>query len=224
MKPFDMTVNTIGVIFDVDGVLIDSAAPHLQSWQRLAEENGRTVTSEQFSSTFGRTNRDIIPILFGDIPTERLRALSERKEVIYRALIRDRVPVVSGARELVRQLHLGGVRLAIGSSGPRENIELVIDALDAREMFQAIVCAEDVTRGKPDPQVFEIAIRRIGVAPGRCIVVEDAPAGVAAARAAGAKAVAVLMHHAAAAFEGANLVVDRLDHLSAYELFTLVRD
>lgn len=218
----DHSRSDFGVIFDVDGVLVDSADAHLRSWQRLAEENGRTVTAEQFSTTFGRHNDDIVPILFGAVTAVRLRELAERKEQIYRELIQHDVPLVTGARELVLELHRAGLRLAIGSSSPRANIRLVLEALSSERLFSAIVTAERVTRGKPDPQVFQLACSDLGLPPKHCVVIEDAPAGVTAARAAGAGAIAVLRHHDRAAFPHAHLIVERLDELSAQTILELV--
>ena len=88
-----------GVIFDMDGVLVDSATPHFRSWQMLAEENGTSVTRDQFAESFGRQNRDIIPLLFGEVSPRRLQELADRKEELYRHLIRQCAPVVDGAPE-----------------------------------------------------------------------------------------------------------------------------
>ncbi len=210
------------VIFDMDGVLVDSADAHLHSWQKLAEEINATVTAEQFAATFGRQNRDIIPLLFGDVSDHRLRDLGDRKEELYRELVRGCVPAVPGAVELVRGLHEAGMRLAIGSSGPLQNLELILDEMALRECFDVIVSADDVTRGKPDPQVFLLAAKRLSCPPFRCVVVEDAPSGVQAARSAGAFAVAILMHHPARAFDGADLIVPRLADLTVQRLSQLV--
>jgi beta-phosphoglucomutase len=212
----------LGVVFDMDGVLVDSAEPHFRSWQELAKENGVEVTREQFGSTFGRHNRDIIPLLFGSVSEERLKALSERKEEIYRELIRDNAPVVPGAVPLVRALHRAGLKVGVGSSGPRANIDLVLRAMEVDEILDAVVSADDVTRGKPDPEVFSLACARLGLDPRRCVVVEDAPAGVEAGKAAGAAVIAVLRHHPAAAFHRADLIVEKLSDLTVPDIVHLV--
>lgn len=212
---------TYGVIFDMDGVLIDSADAHWRSWQILAQRCGVTVREEQFAQTFGRQNRDIVPLFFGLLSPEESNRLADQKEEIYRDLIRAQPPLVSGAAELVRGLRLIGAKLAIGSSGPRDNIDLVLSALGVTDCFDAIICAEDVTRGKPDPQVFTLAASRIDLNADRCVVVEDAPAGVAAAKAACAKCVAVLMHHDRIALAEADLIVERLGDLTPEQLGAL---
>lgn len=212
------TPSSFGVIFDMDGVLIDSASAHFHSWQLLAREHGTTVAQEQFTATFGRQNRDIIPLLFEDVTPDRLRLLADRKEAIYRDLIREDPPIVDGAVALIRDLHAAGVRLAVGSSGPRANIDLVLRALGATERIQVVVSGDDVSRGKPDPQVFTLAATRLGIPANRCVVVEDAPVGIEAAQAAGARTVAVSIYHPAESFPHADFVASRLAELSVDRL------
>ncbi len=216
--------NGIGVIFDMDGVLIDSAAPHLKSWQLLAVEQGGRLTPQQFAATFGRHNQDIIPLLFGAVSPDRMMQLADRKEEIYRNLVRADPPLMPGASGLMRALHSAGAQLAVGSSGPLANIELVLEALGVRDSVSAIVCAADVTRGKPDPQVFTMACTRLSLSPARCVVIEDAPVGIEAARAAGTRPVAICTYHPRQAFPNADLVVDRLADLQIATLHALVQD
>ena len=200
----------IGVIFDMDGVLVDSADAHLASWQGLARELGQTVTKEQFARTFGQQNRDIIPLLFGETDASRIVALADRKEELYRDLVREYPPIMAGAIVLVRGLAEAGARLAVGSSGPLANIELILDAMGVRGLMSAIVSGDDVSRGKPNPEVFLIAAERIGVPPSRCVVIEDAPVGVEAAQRAGMKCIAVMTHHPGEALANADLVIQNL--------------
>ena len=212
----------IGVIFDMDGVLVDSAAPHKRSWQLLAGELGRTVTEEEFRRTFGRQNRDIIPLVFGETSEDRIRELADRKEEIYRQLVRDDPPIVSGAVELVRGLAELGVRLAVGSSGPRANIDLILTAMDAHRHLSVIVSGEDVSRGKPHPDVFLLAAERLEIVPERCVVIEDAPFGVEAAKRAGMRCVAVLTYHPRDVLAEADLVVDTLADVTAEDVVSLI--
>lgn len=212
-----------GVIFDMDGVIVDSGPAHLESWKRLAAENGLTITDEEFAETFGRPSREIIRLRWGaDLPDDEVRRLDDRKEAIYRELIRGHVPVMPGALALIRALHADGWRLGIGSSGPPANVELVVEDLDLGRVLAATTDASDVTRGKPDPEVFLIAAERMGVAPARSVVIEDAVHGIEAAHRAGMKAVALTSTHPPSHFADADLVVNALSDLSPAGLAELL--
>ena len=217
-----------GVIFDLDGVLILSAEAHLASWRMLAAEERFGVTDEQFAQTFGRQNRDIIPLLVGHAVDERtLARLSDRKESLYRDIVRGRLPVAPGAVELIRDCRRAGLKLAIGSSTPPANLELALAEMAVADCFDALVSSSDVTRGKPDPQVFLIAAERLRIEPRECAVIEDALAGIAAAIAAGCLAIGVASQHPRAALSAAHHIVDGLTELSAariQELGTSRRD
>jgi beta-phosphoglucomutase len=216
-------VNDYGVIFDVDGVIVASGPPHRESWRRLAAEAHVPMSDEFFARTFGQTNKDILEALFGRaLPDEEWRRLGDRKEALYREIIRHNVPVMPGAVELVEALHGDGARLAVGSSGPPENIELCLREMGIGGLFDAVVTGNDVTRGKPDPQVFLLASERLGLAPERCVVVEDAVIGVEAARRAGMRAVALTSSHPRESFGHADLVVDSLTELTPARLRELI--
>lgn len=203
-----------GLIFDMDGVLIDSAEPHWQSWKLLAEELGHELQEDAFIQTFGRQNRDIIPLFFGHDDINSIRRLGDRKEELYRDLIRDRIPAMDGAVDLVVACHEAGFTLAVGSSGPPENIDTVLRGLRIERYFNTVITSKQATRGKPDPQVFQLAAAGIGIAPHDCAVIEDAPAGVEAALAAGAAAIALIGTHPRTAFTAAHQVIASLQELS----------
>jgi beta-phosphoglucomutase len=215
----------VSVIFDVDGVLVDSYDAHLRSWVGMAREHGLTITEAQFAETFGQTSREVIARFWGDrVDDAQRRVLDARKEAIYRDLIRERFPVMDGARESIDACVAAGMPLAVGSSAPRENVELTLELLGRRDAFAAIVSGEDVTRGKPDPQVYVLAAERLGLPARRCVVVEDAPVGVRAARAAGAAVVALIGTAPRERYADADLVVASLRELSPARLAALVRD
>jgi beta-phosphoglucomutase len=179
------------VLFDMDGVLIDSYLPHLRSWRRLAAEEGLPFSEEEFARHFGRTGREVVTIFWPGRASQAER-LAARKEALFRAEIETAFPAAGGARELVQALQREGFSLALASSGPPDNVALALERLGLAGSFGAVVTGRDVERGKPDPQVFLLAAERLGAPPARCVVVEDAPVGVAAAHAGGMKAVGVL--------------------------------
>jgi beta-phosphoglucomutase len=200
------------VIWDVDGVLIDSAEQHRQAWHALARENGFSYSEGDFWETFGMRNGDIIPRVFGVSEPERMAALGERKEVIYRALLAREAAPLPGAVELMAALHAAGYRQALGSSAPVENLRTIVQLLGIGSYLDATVSGETVARGKPAPDIFLLAAEKLGVAPARCLVIEDAPAGVAAAHAGGMRALAVRRAGQADApgLEAAERMVDSL--------------
>jgi beta-phosphoglucomutase family hydrolase len=221
MPLFDMsTTPAWAAIFDWDGVILDSSRQHEESWNLLARENGLPLPPDFFRRSFGMKNERIIPELLGwTRDPERVRALGDRKEALYRELIRrDGVQPLPGVREWLSMLRAAGIPCAVGSSTPRENIDCVMDTLGLRDFFRVIVAGQDVTHGKPHPEVFLRAAERLGVAPARCVVFEDAHVGLEAARAAGMKVVGVATTHPPESLRQADRVVRRLDELSVAEI------
>jgi beta-phosphoglucomutase len=181
----------LAVIFDMDGVLVDTYHAHYRSWLAMAEPEGLSFTEQEFAAGFGRTSREIIAFYWGEgRKSEReMAAMDKIKEAEFRRLITQEIPAMPGVAELLKSLRGAGFKLAVGSSAPPENVNFVLDGLKIRSMFDAVITGGDVLRGKPDPQVFLLAAQRIGLSPRQCAVVEDAPPGVAAAKAAGMAAV-----------------------------------
>jgi beta-phosphoglucomutase len=219
--------NDKAAIWDVDGTLVDTAELHFQAWLDICREQGRDFTREDFAATFGQRNPEIIRTLFGErFSQKEIAELGDGKEVLYRSAASKGVELLPGARELVEELHRAGFVQAIGSSAPRANLELILRLTGIARFFAAIVSSEDTQRGKPDPQVFLLAAERLGVAPARCVVFEDAVAGVQAARAGAMKCVAVrcVGHHSEASLRqaGADLVVETLEQVSVTDIAGLL--
>ncbi len=200
------------VLWDMDGTLINSEEFHWISWRDTMANEGIVITREQFLSSFGQRNDSILSRWLGAAATpERMERIANAKEELYRRLIRENgISPLPGVANWVRQLHEQGWLQAVASSAPRANIEVVLAALAATHTFQALVSAEDVRKGKPDPEVYLTAASRVGVLPERCIVVEDAVAGIEGARRAGMRTIGV-SHNGQAL--GADLVVQSLDLL-----------
>jgi len=215
----------IGALFDWDGVIIDSAAQHEQSWTWLAELEGLPLVADHFKRGFGLKNERIIPGILGwTSDLDEVARLSNRKEELYRELVvRDGVAPLPGVREFLARLRDAGIPCAVGSSTHRANIETIFRITGLGPFFATVVAAQDVSHGKPDPEVFLKGAERIGVPPARCIVFEDAFAGLEAARAGGMKCVGVATTHRSELLEGkADRVVLRLDELDVAALVALV--
>jgi HAD superfamily hydrolase (TIGR01509 family) len=187
-----------GVIWDLDGTLIDSAGLHWIAWHDTLESAGRSVTPGDFASSFGKRNDEILRDLFGQgIEADWIERVSEAKEQAYRRLLRERgLELLPGALFWFERLRSAGWRQALASSAPLPNIDAVFESLAALGRYlDLVVSADEVGRGKPDPAVFLEAARRLALLPGRCIVVEDAPAGIEGARRAGMRSIGVLSSH-----------------------------
>lgn len=213
----------IGAIFDWDGVVIDSHDQHRESWFLLADRIDRQMTPELFSESFGMRNEQIIPDLFqwaepGD--TQKIRELADEKEQLYRELIRrDGLQALDGVARLLDKLRDHGIPCSVGSSTPRANIEASLELIGLADCFDAITASEDVSKGKPDPEVFLIAARKIDRQPKHCVVFEDAHAGIQAGKSAGMGTIALTTTHAAETFAGlADRVVDSLDEIEVGQI------
>jgi HAD superfamily hydrolase (TIGR01509 family) len=185
------------VLWDVDGTLIDSGEYHWLSWREALAGEGMALTREHFARMFGRRNDEILRGYFGEgYPAAEVARVGDAKEVLYRRFVGERgIKLLPGVGRWLDRLKADGWRQAMASSAPRANLEAITEALGIGGYFDAVVSAEDVTVGKPDPQVFLAAAAKLGTAPGRCVVVEDAPAGTEAARRAGMRSIGVLTMH-----------------------------
>jgi len=178
-------------LWDMDGTLIDSEDYHWRAWRETMEREGVPITHEHFLSTFGQRNDAILPHWLGAAASaERIQRVGDAKEALYRDLVRSGgIAPLPGAAEWVARLHELGWRQAIASSAPRLNVQAIVDML--KLPFDLIIAAEDVRHGKPDPEVFLTAAARLGMPSTQCVVVEDAPAGVEAARRGGMRSIGV---------------------------------
>lgn len=211
------------VLFDLDGVIVDSGLAHHASFRQLGEEVGYQISDELFQSLFGRRNEEIFPILFNSsLPADQVAMLGDRKEEIFRSIIIGKVQPLPGVTTLLPALCEAGFQLAIGTSTPRANVEQIINELKLTQYFTAIISAENVTHGKPHPEVFSNGAAALGVPPAQCVVVEDAVAGVEAALRGGMSALAVTTNHSRAALAAAHRVVDSLAEVTPDDFLALI--
>jgi HAD superfamily hydrolase (TIGR01509 family) len=218
-----MLAGQIGAIFDWDGVVIDSSSHHEESWERLAAETGFALPPDHFKKGFGMKNSFIIPKLlkWTEAPDDVLR-LSLRKEELYRDIVVERgIAPLPGVTGWLDELRRYGIPCAIGSSTERLNIDTILRVLGIGYYFSAIVSADDVSHGKPDPEVFVTAAQRIERDPARCVVFEDALVGIEAAHRGGMKVIGVATTNPIELIGTADLAVRRLDELSIDKLAAL---
>ncbi len=193
-----MIHTSFAIIWDMDGVLVDSAGLHYRAWrQTIQDELRRDMSEDDFNSTFGLRNSEMLRDYLGyELSEDAVNRLADRKEALYRDLIHTHgLTLLPGVLAWLKQAHTAGWRQAVASSAPRANVEAVVDAVAIRRYFSAMISAEDVHKGKPDPEVFLAAARKVDVTPGNCIVIEDAPFGILGARQAGMRCIGVLTTH-----------------------------
>jgi len=188
---------TAAAVFDVDVVVIDSGAHHRHAWRMLLDEMGaEPADPEHWRLTIGRPSEEAIPLLLGRrVSDAEARRLARRKRDFYQARAQKGLDPVLGVREFLESLEELGVPCAVGTSASRWDAERLLDDLGLLRFFDVMVTADDVMLGKPDPEVWVQVARRLRVPVARCVVFEDAPVGIQAARAAGMRAIGVTTAH-----------------------------
>ncbi len=219
-----MTIsNDRAVIWDMDGVIADTAAYHKQAWQETFQKRGVNFTEEDFKYSFGRRNDSIIPHILGEgVSQKEIAIIADEKEESFRRIIGQNIKPLPGVIRLIKSLAEAKFKLALASSTPIENIQLLTKSLGISSYFQSIVADKDVAEGKPSPQVFLLAAQNLGVEPKNCVVIEDAVAGVAAAKRAGMCCLAVTTTHPGDSLKEADLIVDTLEAVTVPDVEKLL--
>jgi beta-phosphoglucomutase family hydrolase len=211
-------------IFDMDGTIVDNMAFHVKSWLAFFERRGHTVDADEFfRATAGRQGHEIMSHYLGkQLTKEESAQLDFEKESLYREMYAPHLATVAGFEQFIARAKSAGIKLAVATAAPNENIDFTLDGLDLRKQFDAIAGAADVARGKPEPDVFLLAAQRSGTLPANSIVFEDAPLGVEAARRAGMRAVVLtttLPAEAFAEYDNVIAMVRDFSELAIDELF-----
>ncbi len=217
----ETTSSIQAVIWDLDGVIIDSGEEHRLSWHRLAHDENLPFTDEQFYATFGMRNDEIIPRLWGPLSAEKIKAYADRKEEYFRENIREKAAPLPGAIELLTALRDAGFKQVLASSTPIKNIEVISGVLGLEKYLNAFVSGETVPRGKPAPDVFLKAASVLGIAPEHCVVIEDAVAGVQAAINSNMKCIAVAGQRDLPGLRAADLMVKDLTQVTVDDIRAL---
>lgn len=212
------------VLWDLDGVIADTGTFHCRAWQEVFSQMDIEFTEEHFARHFGQRNDTIIRDTVNEtISQEALDAIADKKEITYRRLIAENIEALPGAIELLSLLREHGIKSAIASSAPPENVKIILDGLNIEHYFDAIACGREVTEGKPSPQIFLLAAEKLKVEPFGCIVIEDAVAGVVGAKRAGMKCIAVANSHPQSKLYEADLIVASLESVGIDELSRLYK-
>jgi len=210
------------ILWDMDGVLVDTGNFHYQSWKETFEEFDILFDKEDFRKTFGMNNAGILEWVFGEKPQpEKVSRISDEKESIFRDLVKGKAKPLPGVLDWLKQFQAWGLRQSIASSAPPKNIEVIVAELNIEEYFDAIISGFNLP-GKPNPDVFLKAADAIRIRPENCIVIEDAIAGVEGAKRAGMKCIAVKTINPANALEKADLILNNLGEMSKEDFLSLL--
>jgi beta-phosphoglucomutase len=216
-------MNSFAVIFDMDGVIIDSNPFHKISLRQFCEKYGYHLSDEELvNRIYGRTNKEWITNLFGPLSHDELIRYEEEKEGLFRELFKNDIKALDGLNQFLHQLKENNIRVAIGTSAPRSNVDYVLAHTKLEKYFSVILDESHVEHGKPNPEIYLKVADRLGFEPARCVVFEDSLSGVEAARRAGAKVVGVATTHSADELSHTDLVIADFNTLTPENLFKQV--
>ncbi len=187
-----------GIIFDMDGVVVDNHQYHFKAWMAFAEKYKFELNGQIYRDNFnGKTNADLFKMIFGDIPVSQVKSYADEKEGLYKKLYAEHIRAHTGLIDFLDYLKKQKIKIALGTSAPTENVDFTLDNLRLRSYFEVIVDGPQVERGKPDPQVYQLCAMRMGLDPKFCVVFEDSLAGLESGERAGCKIVGVATSHEA---------------------------
>lgn len=214
-----------GVIWDLDGVLVDTASQHYAAWRDTLVRRGINFSYEDFRQTFGMRNEEIIKKILGDsISKKEMKTIASEKEKAFRGQINGNLESLPGVKKLLKELKDKRYRMALATSAPKKNVIAILEALQISEYFEAIVTGDDVTEGKPNPEVFVKAAEKLGAPTANCLVFEDSIAGIQAAKGAGMKCIAVSTSHHAEKLCQADVVVESLEEVNVVKIQGLLKN
>ncbi|MEM9328529.1 MAG: HAD family phosphatase [Bacteroidota bacterium] len=219
-------MNDIGVLFDMDGVIVDNHRYHFQAWLILGEKYGKSFDENTYKEQLnGRTLTEVVQYIFGDdgIDTEGIRAIGEEKEALYRKLYRPHLAMTPGLADFMADCERLDVPMVVGTSAPPVNVDFTLDGLGIRSKFRAILDERAVTKGKPHPEIYEKCAKAIGLANQQCVVFEDAVSGIKAGQSAGSKVIALATSHDRSELS-ADLVIDDFIGMNLEKVRILLQD
>jgi beta-phosphoglucomutase len=216
-------MNSFAVIFDMDGVIVDTNPYHKISLNQFCTKYGYTFNDEDLiNKVYGRTNNEWIRNIFGDLPKERILELGEEKEAMFREIYKDVIEPVDGLEDFLKKLTSENIPIAIGTSAPRSNVDFVLKHTRLQKYFTTILDQSDVEHGKPNPEIYLKVAARLGFAPQQCVVFEDSLSGVESGQRAGAKVVGVTTTHSPEELAHTDLVIANFTSLEPANLYAQV--
>jgi beta-phosphoglucomutase len=215
---------SFSIIFDMDGVIVDSNPYHKIAIQQFCREHGHELSDDQLlKKVYGRTNREWITTLFGNIPEETIHRYTEEKEELYRRLFDGDIKPIKGLISFLDELENKKIPRAIGTSAPRSNVDFTLSRTDTTRYFDIILNDTYVTHSKPHPEIYLKCAQALGLPNSKCIVIEDSLSGVEAGKAAGSKVIGITTTHTAHELSDCDMVIDDFEGLTIGRLEQLIK-
>lgn len=214
-----------GVAFDLDGTIIDNNYYHILSWQEFYKKRNRILSSEEFIQHFnGKTNADVLGYVFDHpLTKEEIIDYTNEKESLYREIYAPHIKPVAGLIELLEILHQQNIPMVIATSGIPVNIEFMLQHIPIKKYFKTIINSTHISHGKPHPEIYQVAAKELGLAPGKCIAFEDAVAGVQSAKSAGLKTIALTTTHQIEELKQADKIVKDFTEITLDMIQTILK-
>ena len=214
------------VIFDLDGTLLDNNEVHFKAWKKYLKDSGLEMSDDDFKKNIsGRTNKDAVAHIYKkELTEEEASVYYLKKEEIYRKMYEADIEPITGLHDFLKDLDNHGIIMAIATSGIQVNIDFMFDYVPIKKYFKKIISSADISKGKPDPEIFLKAAEALNIPPENCIVFEDSIAGVWSGKSAGMKVVALTTTHAPEELKEADLVIKDYTEINFKRLMTLQPD
>ncbi len=207
---------TFAILFDMDGVIVDSNPYHKLAFQAFLKQYNISLTDDELKVyVYGRTNQEGMPYIFKrELSSEELTQRANEKEALFRDIYKTDIQPVKGLIPFLQMLKAHRVKAAVGTSAPTANLDFIVDALDIRSYFDVLIDSTGLSRGKPDPEIYLKAAGLLGISPERCIVIEDSLAGVQAGLNAGMKVIGITTTHSAEELSNTHLIIRDFEGLT----------
>jgi len=212
----------IGILFDMDGVIINNHTFHFKAWAQIFKENNKVLTTEDYRENMnGRTLSELVSYIFGEqLSLEKTKEIGLYKEELYRKFYQPYLAPTEGLLPFLSQLNAEGIPMVIGTSAPKENVNFTLDGLGIRHYFPHVLDDRSVTKGKPHPEIYQKCAAAVGLPNEQCIVFEDAISGLKAGKAANSKTIALATSHFRAEL-AADLIIDDFTQINIEQLYSL---
>jgi beta-phosphoglucomutase family hydrolase len=211
------------VIFDMDGVIVDNMPYHKKAWKIFIEKYNPEMDLDEFIYHFGKSNLNLLTILFGKkISDSKIRALAEEKEALYRKIYAPEVSPLPGFIPFLKTLKKTGVKTAVATAAPKANLDFLLEHIEVRGEFDVLIDDSEVNKGKPDPEIYLKAAKKLGYPPESCLVFEDSLAGIQAARRAGMKVIGVATTNPQEKLQHTDLVIYDFTEISLEKILALM--